>query len=642
MRCERARLRLSVALDETPADDEAAALRAHLAGCAACATEERTWREMRRELRVEALGTVPDVTSRVLQALPAVPLRPAAPPRTAVPPARTRSVRQLKVRRFVPVLATFIAGAVVGAALMAINRPAEVVAADLRARVLEAQRALETLDADLRVVERGWHPDVPTRTFSGTLRYRAPESVALHVVDETRYPSSKWRNNDNDLVITEGRWWSRGPGACPVQLQPRCSLNQARVRVLTQREPFAEDSPAPLDLVLPARSFNVPTGTTELRTATVAGHAAIGLRTTVAQVTPILSGLRTVGNWRELYPGDEVELWLDKDHLVPLKLIVRPAADAERGRWEAERGYRDGPGTTLLEVSLASVDINSGLPTESFPVAPHDALSRGAGFVVKAVDPALVPVPSYLPAGMRAYRAGLVAASSPAGSGGHEQSPAGSGGHEQGVRTWTDGRSWVKVRATRTWVGGTLFGDLGDVVRPVLLEGAGVAYVGERGDKVALHADGIDVTVEGSVTEADLRGVAASLGVRGVTVPTAWAEAGTGTLLQAESALPRLLVASKLEGFRAPGVRIDDHVVTLDYAGEGARGFRLTEALGDALVPPLDPDVRGVEVRSTIGRYLPSTGELEWVEAGKVVSLRSTTLSLAGLLGVAARLVARP
>ena len=83
-----------------------------------------------------------------------------------------------------------------------------------------------------------------------------------------------------------------------------------------------------------------------------------------------------------------------------------------------------------------------------------------------------------------------------------------------------------------------------------------------------------------------------------------------------------------------PGVRIDDRVVTLDYAGAGARGFRLTEAPGDTLVPPLDPDVRGVEVRDTVGRYQPSTGELEWVEAGMVVSLRSTTLALDELLGV--------
>jgi hypothetical protein len=358
-----------------------------------------------------------------------------------------------------------------------------------------------------------------------------------------------------------------------------------------------------------------------LRTATVAGHAAIGLRTTVAQVTPILSGLRTVGNWRELYPGDDVDLWLDEEHLVPLKLSVRRADDAERSRWEAERGYRDAPGTVLLDVELAGVDINGALPPHSFPSSPPDG-GRNAGFEAQKVDPALVPVPTYLPRGMHAYRSGVI--------------------ETVGVRTWTDGRSWLKVRATREWAGGSLFGDLGDVVRPVELDTAGVAYVGERGDKVALHTDDLDVTVEGSVAESDLRAVAASLGLRGVRVPDTWAEAGTGNLLQAVSALPRLLVASGLRGFRAPGVRIDDHVVTLDYAGEGERAFRLTQALGDALVPPLDPDVRGVEVRNTIGRYLPSTGELEWVEAGTVVSLRSTTLSLSELLGVAARLVERP
>jgi hypothetical protein len=606
---------LSVALDEAPGDDEAAALGEHLEVCAACAAEERTWREMRRQLRVEAVGAVPDVTARVLESLPPAPVR------SAPVPASARLRRGLKARRLVPALATFLAGAVLGAVLMTINRPSQVLAADLRARVLEAQRTLETLSADLRVVERGWNPDVPTRAFSGTLRYRAPESVALHLVDETRYPSSAWRNNDNDLVIAESRWWSRGPGACPVQLQPRCSLNQPRVRVLTAREPFAEDSPAPLDLVLPARSFNVPTGTTEVRSASIAGHAAIGLRTTVAQVTPILSGLRTVGNWRELYPGDEVELWLDKEHLVPLKLTVRPAAGAERGRWEAERGYRDASGTAILEVALADVEINGGLPKESFPSPPPDR-SRDAGFVTQDVNPSLVPIPSYLPRGMRAYRTGVI--------------------ETVGVRTWTDGRSWLKVRATRDWAGGTLFGDPGEVVRPVVLDRAGVAYVGERGDKVALHAGQLDVIVEGSVADADLRAVAASLGVRGVKVPDTWAEAGTGNVVEAIAAVPGLLVASGLSGFRAPGVRIDDHVVTLDYAGEGTRAFRLTQALGDALVPPLDPDVRGVEVRNTIGRFLPSTGELQWVEAAKVVSLRSSTLSLSELLGVAARLVARP
>jgi hypothetical protein len=495
------------------------------------------------------------------------------------------------------------------------------VAADIGARVLEAQRRLETLAADVRIVERGWNPDVPTRTFRGTLRYQAPESIGLRISDETRYPSSRWRANDTDLVITEGRWWSRGPGACPVQLQPGCSLNQPRLRALTRREPFTADSPAPLDMVLPARSFSVPTGTTRLRTATVAGRSAIGLRTTVAEVTPILAGLRSVGNWRDLYPGDAVELWLDKDHLVPLALRVRPATDAARSRWAAERGYRDRPGAVIMEVALSDVDVNGKLPQGSFPSAPHDARSRDAGFVATSVPATLVPVPSRVPAGMRTYRAGVI-------------TPPGA--TAVGVRTWTDGRSWVKVRATRGLAAGSVFGDLGDVVRPVQLGAAGIAYVGERGDRVALHGQAIDVVVEGSVAEADLRMVAASLGVRGLPVTGVWAAAGTGTgtVADATAVLPTLLVASGLDGFRAPGVRIEDRVVTLDYAGAGARGFRLTEAPGDSLVPPLDPNVRGVEVRDTVGRYQPATGELEWVEAGTVVSLRSTTMSLTELIGV--------
>jgi hypothetical protein len=53
------------------------------------------------------------------------------------------------------------------------------------------------------------------------------------------------------------------------------------------------------------------------------------------------------------------------------------------------------------------------------------------------------------------------------------------------------------------------------------------------------------------------------------------------------------------------------------------------------LPPPLVPDVVGVRVRGTDGRYDPDDGTLEWVEAGVVHSLRSATLSEAELLAIA-------
>ena len=285
--------------------------------------------------------------------------------------------------------------------------------------------------------------------------------------------------------------------------------------------------------------------------------------TTVAEVTPILSGLRSVGNWRELYPGDEVELWLDEEHLVPLELTVRPAAEAGARRWEAERGYHDRPGTALLEVSLSDVEVNGRLPGDSFPAVPKDAPQSRRRLRRAPVDPPLVPVPSHVPAGMRAYRA----ASSPTGA--------------PRRRAHVDRRAVLGEGAGRRGLGGgTLFGELGDVVRPVELAGAGVAYVGERGDRSRVHGDAIDVVGR----RKRGRGRAS----RGGRLPrraraagaAAWAEAGTGTLAEAEAALPGLLVVSRLDGFRPPGVRIEDRVVTLDYAGAGARGFRLTEALG--------------------------------------------------------------
>jgi hypothetical protein len=46
-------------------------------------------------------------------------------------------------------------------------------------------------------------------------------------------------------------------------------------------------------------------------------------------------------------------------------------------------------------------------------------------------------------------------------------------------------------------------------------------------------------------------------------------------------------------------------------------------------------------VRSADGRYSLALGELEWVEHGRVVSLRSTTLSLEELLAIAQSLERR-
>jgi hypothetical protein len=638
--CKEAMADLSAAVDGELDAGRVGPLDAHLDACPTCAAFLARLTSLRQRLRFEPVGSVPDVAPRVLDTIQArPPARPAARPGAApAPPARPRRRRG---RRLLPVAAAFLCGAVVGATFIGLGGggPGQVALADLPARVVAAQRTLTSLAADVSLVERGWHPDIPERRFTGRLRYRAPEQLALELADRTAYPSPAWVPGDLALVVTGDRWWTRGPRNCPVEAQPRCTPSTPRVRLVERREPFADATPVPLDLVTPVRSFTPAGAATPLGSRRVAGRAASGVATTAAQVTPLLSALAPAGslqpagagNLRMPHPSDRVELWLDDTALVPLALRVTVAPGAERRAWAAAHGYRDRPGQVVLELSLSRVSLNRPLEAAAFPPPPAGALAEDAGFRDPGVEPgrsraaaagAAVAGPAWLPAGFRPYRAGVA---------------GGPPGPTVAVRTWTDGRAWVKLRATRDWPGGRLFGDLGQLVRPAGL-GAGVAYWSEDGTRVAVHGAGVDLLVTGSLGGADLARVAASLPVAGRPVPAGWAEAATSTLPEAAAADPGLRIPRNLAGFAAPAVRVDGRTVTLAYAGPGSRGFLLVQEPGRRLSPPLDDDPVGVRLRGANGRWSRGRGELEWVEQARTFVLRSTTISLEELLALAASL----
>lgn len=618
MTCEQAQSRLSAAFDgELPAA-EAECAAVHASGCQRCTAFSTQLPTLRRALRYEVVEHVPDVAPAVLARI--------AEQRRARPWQDWRSTRALLLRptnagwQPASVAAAFVAAVVAGALFVGVNprQPVTVTAATLPERIVAAQTRLRTLSATVTVVERGWHPRVPLRRYSGRLRYGAPESLALNLRDATDYPGDKWLPNDVTVVAGGDRSWTRGPVSCPSALQPACAPARPRVDAVRGREPFAEAAPVPLDLVLPVRSFTLAANPPLLGSRRIDGRTAVGLRTTVAQVQPLLDGLRQAGNWRELYPADPVELWLDDAALVPLTLRVRPAADADRDWWAARHGYRDAAGSTIFAVDLRDVAVNEPLGAGAFPPAPGGTDAADAGFAA-AAGAAGIARPGWLPDGMRPHRAGLVTG----------------GGTDVGVATYSDGRAWIKVRATKQWSGRRLFGDLGPLVREVTLAGAGTAYVAEGGRRVALHAAAVDVEVTGSLAARVLRRVAGSLGVSGRPVPDHWAQAATATVAKARRSVPNLLLPTGLDGFSLPAIRSRRGAVSMGYTGAGARGFLLSQVRGPRLSPPLEPDVRGVRVRGVAGRYTPLLGELEWVEAGRVVSLRSQTLSLTELLVIA-------
>jgi hypothetical protein len=605
VRCDEATERLSAALDGgTDARDDAA-LESHVAICTACRAFRDSALRVRQHLRFEVLTRVPDVEPRV---------RAAA----ARPALRSRW-------RWLAPAAAIVAGVVAGAAFVGL-RPTggpDVAAADLSAPVFSAQRRVDTLVARMRVTERGWHPDVPVRTYMGTINYRAPESISINLVDGTHYPSPAWRPNNVTTVVDQGADWRSGPAACPRESQPSCTPTAPRVMGFIDREPFPEAAPAPLDLVVPVRSLAGGGNQTLLGRRQVHGRSAIGVRVTVAQVEPLLSGLVQTGNWRELYPSDRVELWLDRESFVPLDVKVFAAQSEERERWAAHRGYRDRADVPVLEVALDEPRLDQAPGADAFPAPPSGAVMQSLGFHDGPDGGIAVPEPGWVPPEMAPYRAGFV------------QTP---NGPTVAERTWSDGRAWVKVRVTHEWTASGLFGDLGEAVRRLDGGPAGVVYAGDGGRRIGLHAPGIDVAVSGSVSDGDLLRVATSLGIGGEPVPPSWAEASLATRAGAARALPGLLTPARIDGFDAPAIRVVGDAVTVAYTGAGARSFVLVERRGTTLGPPVDVDARGVVVRGRTGRYSPDRGELEWTERGVTVSVRSESLSLGELLRIAARL----
>jgi len=277
---------------------------------------------------------------------------------------------------------------------------------------------------------------------------------------------------------------------------------------------------------------------------------------------------------------------------------------------------------------LSPVDINDADVAVPAPLCSSDQQcddSRDLGFVDRTVGASELPEPEWLPDGMVEYRSG------------ERRSPGAAS--TVVVRTWTNGRSWVKVAGTHDWHRDQLFGSVGPLVRP-LTTSAGVVYASEDASSIAVHGDGIDIIVTGSVGEADLLRVAASLGVDGLDVPAWWAEAGSTTVDELELGDQPALVPPNDGDLDGASVSVAARAGRIDVAitGPGARGARLVQTPSSVLAPSEDPDARVVAVRGFEGRYSPTLGELSWVERDRRLVLSSSTLAVGEMVELAAAL----
>ncbi|HEY3144493.1 MAG TPA: zf-HC2 domain-containing protein, partial [Acidimicrobiales bacterium] len=634
MKCEDALRAISAAADgELDEGDELhAQLDDHLEQCAGCARFERNVVFVRSQLRFEPIAEVPDVVAGVMANLPARP-------------PNQRALRwQLQSRRRAIALAAAIVALVVGATVAGVgpgqNAPRPAAADDLQDQVLTAQHEIASVDAEFKLTEHG-RSDQPDsggrRDFSGELAYRAPETLSLSLSE--LHPATEPAAGDLRLVVKDDTWSlhaARSCSSCPGGVSDWSHS-------VINREPFSDTAPTPLELITAVDSFALTADPTQLGERTIAERSALGVRVQASQVARFLDALSPAGDLRAVYPSDPVDVWLDRDDLVPLAVEVRAEESDERTMWAAAQGFTEQPGTAVLSFKVRSLQVNADQPseiedsdeegaTEGASQADAQGYANSAAFMTPASpagqvqdegfepgEATVAPEPAELPHGLREHLAGTVRTD---------------GGPEVDVRSWTDGRAWVKVRATDQWMAPRLF-DMDQAVRVVELEGGGQGYLSADGRKVAVHSDGLDLTVTGTLASDQLVDLAASLDVDGRATPEDWSEFGTTTLSDAGAAQPELLVPHGLDGFASPAVRAAGDVVTQVYAGPGDRGFVLTQTAGSELPPPSDGDTIPLQVRAADGRYSAARGELEWTENGSSFSLSSPVLSANELVDIA-------
>ena len=580
-RCERVRAELSAAHDEhRPPNEEATR---HIDGCGACALFAAQLSHLDELLAADLFEKHPDVADAVVERL--------APRRT----------------RWMSIAAVALVGLTVGVALGVLGSRSDLGrASDLAELFHRTGPGLDALSAELLVVERGFHPEVPERVYVGSMNYLAPETLAFELADTTSYPGDEWIPNDVRVTFDNGDFAVKATTGCPIPAMPGCLGEPVESGIIDQ-PPFVEGTLRPLELIGPGRSFILPNGTDVAGTPDLGGRSAVQVRSTVAAVE-LLEAITEHGSWRELHPTDPVVMWLDLETLVPVRIEVFAADTFERELWQVRRGYVDEPDGLEPIFILAMSDLDTD-PVEEPAVLSVDSVS--GGFLMSDVELPRLAVPD----GFAEHRSGVRFL--------HD-------GGEVSVASWSDGRAWLKMETIESWDGSHLFGMTSQFVQPVDLGRNSVGYLAPQGDAISIHSNDIDIVIRGSIAKETLIEVAASLSTIGLPVPASWDEAAVIGL----DDLPTGTLVPDVEGWSILA-RLDTGQTAILLTGAGQRGVLITQGPGRQQSLPVGSDVSAVDLRGTTGTFDAAVGVLEWVEDGARVRIASDTVTKETLLDIA-------
>ena len=606
MTCSTTAAELSALLDGELDGARALEVRTHVAGCERCRSELAALESVRRALRTGVVGDVPDLVAPIVE-------------RIENERAGTERRAEWKVRaRIAAIAATVAAVILAGAWLPDSGDPPQTALASAVAREVRARSlALEAYRATFAIIERGWHPDVGTRTFSAEVEFRAPQSFRLTISDETDYPAGEWPANDISLVANPRAWWLREPTSCAPASLPGCAGADIEIeqRALTERQPFDGTIGLPTDIVLPVQTLADSPGFQVSEGGAIDGHDVLHVSLPHRQALPLLTSMEAGGSWRTFYPSDVVDLWIDEATGFPLRFEVRAAASAERRIWAARHGYDDEPGDVLLEVSATDFSEPSSFAPGTFTPPQRGTVST-AGFERSAWGPAWLEPAATL--GLRPFVAGRTATG-------------------QSVLSYARGMTWIKVLGTHDAAGSSAEMGSEEIRLPDGRWGYYEPATWRQGRTLEMFSGRKRVLVETNLPRADLLAIAASINFDGERLSERRAgPLGARRVSEEElQALDFVRMPTYLpEGYGLSSAftsRTSTGIVTATayYRGNEIEfdglGVRITQSRGVELLPP-SPDVAvNLELGRREVRWFPRRGEIDWIENGvyRVISAPS-------------------
>jgi outer membrane lipoprotein-sorting protein len=608
LRCDEVRPEISAFLDRELDAVTAAEVSRHLESCADCRTYSRRIAGIRRQLRVQPAGPVPDLTSRILERIEESTVS-QFPLRSALRTAAIGAAAAFLI--FAGAFGNFLS-----------NRSDVATAAEIARFVRAAARDLSAYHATFAIIERGWHQKVPVRRLQAEVWFSAPERFRLQVNDVTRYPAGNWPHNDVQLIASPKRWWIREPSSCPKGSLPGCAVPRlSEERTIVRRPPFDGNSALPTDIAIPLETLSSADRLDVVGSSEIRGRTAIRVRLPYQQAVPLVRALQPGGSWRDFHALDQVDVWIDEETWFPLRYRVTAGTSADRELWAERIGLpEEEAGRVLLDVRAVEFSEPARLDASLFRSRVSGAVAD-AGF---QGSEDLDAKPHYT-AGLEPYRAGAA--------------------DDTAVLSFVDGMTWLKVASAPSGRVPLAYQSAAELVD---LGRAGVGFYQPAGLTTGRKIDvygSRHVHVETNLPRAQLVKVAASLPVRGRS-PESIRGPG-GVVVRRVDAHLGAEVGYLPEGYRVGATLVSTskdgtRTVTTYFRRSEAEyegfGIRIVETDGVEVLTPSSEEFVNVRIGGSIGRWSFERSELEWVEDKKYRAVAVPSGDLATALAIAEEL----